>query len=142
MPFVNKTPVILGSSPAIFPSDSGVVAQRSQATLSAADVALNSVGAFVILPAGCVPAGVHLDCDASISADIGVLNDAETALSTAAADGGAAWAAAVAANGTSTLYTRAMARVLPAGVDRKIGVRVTTAGSAGVHGMTLFYRSA
>lgn len=141
MPFVNKTPVILGSAPAIYPSDSGTVAQRSAASLTTADAALNSVGAFVLLPAGCVPVGVHVDCDASISADIGILNDAETAISTAAADGGAAWALAQAANGTAATFTKAMARVQASSVDRKVGIKVTTAGTAGVHGMTLMYRS-
>jgi len=141
MPFVNKTPVILGSTPALYPAGAEVVAQRTSASLTTADAALNSVGAFMVLPAGCVPVGVHVDCDASISADIGILNDAETAVSTAAADGGAAWASAQAANGTTATFTKAMARVQAASVDRKVGIKVTTAGTAGVHGMTLLYRS-
>lgn len=141
MSFVNKTPVILGSAPAIYPTGSEVVAQRAAASLTTADTALNSVGAFVVLPAGCVPVGVHVDSDAAISADIGILNNAESAVSTDAADGGAAWASAQAANGTTMTFTKAMARVQSSSVDRKVGIKVTTAGTAGVHGMTLLYRS-
>lgn len=142
MPFVTKTPVIVGSAPAVFPAGSEVVVQRAQITAVTADVAANSVGAFLILPAGCVPVGVYLDADAAVAADVGVLNDAETTLSTATADGGAAWAAALAANGTGMAFSRAMARVQPAQVDRKVGIRVTTAGTAGVVGLTMAYRAA
>ena len=142
MPFVNKTPVIVGSQPAIFPAGAEVVAQRTQFAAVTADVASNSVGAFLILPAGCVPVGVHIDADAAVAADVGVVNDAETAVSTAAADGGAVWAAALAANGANFAFGSAMARVQPAQVDRKVGIRVTSAGTAGVVGMTLLYRAA
>lgn len=141
MSFASKTPVMSGSVPAIFPAGSGVVAQRAQITAVTGDVALNNVGAFVILPAGCVPVGVHVDADAAVSADVGIVNDAETAVSTAAADGGAAWASALAANGASMSFTKAMARVQPASTDRKVGFKVTTAGTAGVIGMTLLYRA-
>jgi hypothetical protein len=141
MPFANKTPVIAGAVPAIYPSGSEVVTQRTQFAAVTADVASNSVGAFLILPAGCVPVGVHLDADAAVAADVGIVNDAESAVSTAAADGGAVWAAALAANGTSFAFSRAMARVQPSSVDRKVGIRVTTAGTAGVIGMTMQYRS-
>jgi len=142
MPFLRNTPVIAGTTPAIFPAGSEVVVQRAQITAVTADVALNSVGAFVILPAGCVPVGVHLDADAAVAGDIGVVNDAETTMSTAAADGGAVWAATLGANGANFAFSRAMARVQPAQVDRKVGIRVTTAGTAGVVGMSLAYRAA
>jgi hypothetical protein len=142
MPFLNKSPVIVGTAPAIFPSGSEVVVQRAQITAATADVASNSVGAFAILPAGCVPVGVHIDADAAVSADVGIVDNAETAVSTAAADGGAAWASALAANGTSMSFTKAMARVQPAQADRKVGIKVTTAGTAGVVGMSLAYRAA
>ncbi len=142
MSFASKTPVMSGSAPAIYPAGSEVVVQRAQITAVTADVALNNVGAFVILPAGCVPVGVHIDADAAVSVDVGILNDAETAVSTVAADGGAAWASALAANGAVMSFTKAMARVQSASTDRKVGVKVTTAGTAGVVGMTLAYRSA
>jgi hypothetical protein len=142
MSFASKTPVMSGAAPAIYPSGSEVVVQRAQITAVAADVAANNVGAFLTLPAGCVPVGVHIDADAAVSVDVGIVDNAETAVSTAAADGGAAWASALAANGTSMSFTKAMARVTPASTDRKVGVKVTTAGTAGVVGMTLAYRSA
>lgn len=141
MSFLNKSPVIVGTSPAIYPAGSEVVVQRAQITAVAADVAANSVGAFVILPAGCVPVGVHIDADAAVSADVGVLDVAETAMSTTAANGGAAWVTELAANGVVMSFTKAMARVQSAQVDRKVGIKVTTAGTAGVVGMTLAYRS-
>ncbi len=142
MSFASKTPVMSGAAPAIYPSGSEVVVQRAQITAVTADVASNNIGAFLILPAGCVPVGVHIDADAAVSVDVGIVDNAETAVSTAAADGGAAWASALAANGTSMSFTKAMARVTPASTDRKVGVKVTTAGTAGVVGMTLAYRSA
>lgn len=142
MSFASKTPAMSGAQPAIFPSGSEVVVQRAQLTAVTADVALNNVGAFLVLPAGCVPVGVHIDADAAVAADVGIVDDAETAVSTAAADGGAVWSAALNANGTAMSYTRAMARVRPAQVDRKVGIKVTTAGTAGVIGMTLAYRAA
>ncbi len=142
MAFASKTPVMTGAVPAIFPAGVEVVAQRTTLTAVAGDVALNKVGAFLTLPAGCVPVGVHLDADAAISVDVGIVDNGETAVSTAAADGGAAWASALAANGATMSFTKAMARVRPAQVDRKVGVKVTTAGTAGVIGMTLQYRAA
>ena len=142
MPFLTKSNVIAGSEPAVYPAGSEVVVQRAQITAATADVAGASVGAFLILPAGCVPVGVYLDAaGAALAGDIGVLNDAETTLSTAAADGGAAWAEALGANGTSMTFSRAMAIVQSAQVDRKVGIRVTTAGAAGVVGLTMAYRS-
>lgn len=142
MPFLTKTPVIVGTAPAIFPAGCEVVTQRAQISAATADVAANSVGAFLILPAGCVPVGIYMDADAAVSADVGVLDDAETAVSTTTANGGAAWASALAANGTNMTFSRAMARVQSAQVDRKVGIKVTTAGTAGVVGMTLAYRAA
>ena len=142
MPFLTKTAVISGSAPAIYPAGSEVVVQRGSFSAATADVALNSVGAFVVLPAGCVPVGIHIDADAAVAADVGVLDNAETAVSTAAADGGAAWASALAANGSNFVFSKAMARVAASSVDRKIGVKVTTAGTAGLVGMTMQYRAA
>ena len=143
MPFASKSAVLNGSVNTLSPAGIEVVVQRGQITALAGDVALNSTGAFLILPAGCVPVGIHLDSDAPLFADVGIVNDAETAVSTAAADGGAVWMAALGANSPTNLsYSRAMARVQPSQVDRKVGIRVTTAGGAGVVGLTLAYRNA
>lgn len=142
MSFQTNTAVISGAHPAITPDCSEAVVQRAFITAVAADVAAGNVGAFVILPAGCLPVGVHIDADAAVSADVGIVDDAETAVSTAAADGGSAWVSGLAANGTGFTFTKAMARVMPAQVDRKVGIKVTAAGSAGVIGMTIQYRAA
>ena len=142
MSFASKTAVLSGSSPALFPGGAEVVTQRGAITAVTADVALNNVGAFLTLPAGCVPVGIHIDADAAVAADVGVVDAAETAVSTATADGGSAWVSALAANGSNFTFTKAMARVTSSSVDRKIGVKVTTAGTAGVVGLTMQYRAA
>ena len=146
MPFVNKSDVITGSRPPIFPAGAEVVAQRAQINAVAADVAAGSVGAFLILPAGCVPVAYYCDADAAIAADIGIVNDAETAISTAAVDGGGAWFAGQNFNtpttSNATPSSRALSRVQPVQYDRKVGIRVTSAGAAGVLGMLLMYRAA
>lgn len=143
MPFVTRTPVIAGSVPAVFPAGSEVVVQRAQINATASDVAVNSVGAFLILPAGCVPVSIHLDSDADFaSVSIGIVNDAETAISTLAEDGGGNWFDATNNAFVQLLYTRRMARVRAVPYDRKVGIRLGAAGTVGVIGMTMAYRAA
>jgi hypothetical protein len=140
MPFVTKTDINRGFAPAFTPSTTQITAQRGAMTAVTADVALNAVGALLILPAGCVPVGVYMDGEGSPACDVGIINDAETALSNAAADGGGNWASALAANGAQLTLSKNMMRVLPSTTDRKVGVRFTTAGSAGIFGLTMLYR--
>jgi hypothetical protein len=142
MAFINKTGVISGANPAIFPAGPEVVAQRASFAAQTADLLADKVGAFLVLPAGCVPVGIYLDADAALAGDVGVLDNAETAISTAVADGSGPWLLALAANGTEFSFSKAMSRVLPSGVDRKIGIKVTTPGPAGQVGMTMQYRAA
>jgi hypothetical protein len=78
---------------------------------------------------------------------VGILNAAGNALSTAAADGGAAWGATAATNTAfhQQVLGQPMVTVTPSDVDRKIGIAVTaapTAAVAGTLGVTLLYRSA
>ena len=142
MPFTSKSDVLRGNVSAITKNDVSIVTQRQAITAVAADIALNAVGALAILPAGCIPVGVYVDGEGSLACDIGIVNDAETAISTAAADGGAAWVTATAANGNTILTTKTIVRVAPSNVDRKVGLRVTTAGAVGTLGLTLQYRQA
>lgn len=135
MPFLTQSDVMSGRVPAVYPSGAEVVAQRGAIAAVTADVAINSVGALVTLPAGCVPVGVHVDGDGSLACEVGFVNDAESAID------GTAWATAVSGNGAAPVFNRAMARIAPASTDRKVGLRVTTAGTAGPLGMTLLYRS-
>lgn len=142
MPFSSKSDQLSGRVPSIFPSGPEVVAQRCSIIANASDVALNAVGALAILPAGCLPVGIFFEAAAAISADIGVLNDAETGVSSSAIDGGAPWLLATAANGNAFAFNKGMAQMQPASYDRKIGLRVTTAGSPGLLALTLLYRYA
>lgn len=142
MPFLTKTDIIRGPAPSFTGSTTDITAQRGVISAATADVALNSVGAMVILPAGCIPLGVYIDGEGSPACDVAVLNDAETTLSNAAADGGGNWASALAANGSTFTFSKNMARVLPSSVDRKVGLRFTTAGNAGTLGLTMLYRQA
>jgi hypothetical protein len=90
------------------------------------------------------------DMDSGVAAmvlSVGILNVAGNALSTAAADGGAAWGATVAVNTAfhQQVLGQPMVTVAASDVDRKIGVAVTTAPTAavaGTLGVTLLYRSA
>lgn len=136
MPFQTQSNVMTGRAPAIYPTGSEVVVQRGAIEASTADVTANSVGALVTLPAGCVPVGVLVDGDGSLAASVGFVNAAETAID------GTAWATGVSGNASAPTFNRAMARITPAQVDRKVGLLVTTAGTAGPLGMTLLYRSA
>lgn len=154
MAFVNSNDYLVGRKPVPTSDGYGVVAVRFAIALAAADLALNAIGAVAILPARCVPVALYYDSDdldtnasPAVSASVGVLNDAGTALSTAAADGGAVWGAAIAtsqAGGQSAVMSKALSRVAPKDTDRKIGVTFTTAAAtaaAGELGLTLLYRS-
>lgn len=139
-----------------YPSGPEVVAERFVQAMATADLALNTIGWIGILPAGCVPVGVRVDgsdMDSSTAAavfQVGVLDAAETAFSTAAADGGGAWgdtgsAVATAFDKDLTRTLNNMASVTKTSTDRKLGVKVTTAPTtavAGTLGLTLLYRAA
>lgn len=145
---------LTGRNPVDTPSNINLAAERFAVDLTTADLVLNSIGAVGILPAGAVPLYLEIDAtdmDANatptMAFKLGVVNDAETAISTASADGGAAWfnnrqegrAAGMSGHLTST----AMRAVQAAQTDRKIGVQITTAPAtpaAGTLGVTLYYR--
>lgn len=133
-----------------------LAAERFAINLQAADLALNTVGAVGILPAGAIPMFLEIDAtdmdsnaSPTLAFSLGVVNDAETAISTATADGGAAWLTGRqegGAAGVSGLLTSAAMRAVQAAkTDRKIGVQITTAAAtpvAGTLGVTLYYRMA
>lgn len=155
MPFVNSNNSITGRAPLPTPSGSEVVAIRFEIDLVAADLTLNNAGVVGLLPPGCVPVILRYDSDdldangvPTIAASVGILNAAGTALSAAAADGGAAWGTGILtsqAGGQATVLSVALARVQPTQVDRRIGVLFTAAAAtaaAGKLGLTLMYRAA
>jgi hypothetical protein len=138
------------------PAGTEVTAARFTIALGTGDLDANDIGAFAILPAGCVPVDLFVDAtdmDSSTAAMVltfGVLESAAaTALSTAAANGGGAWGATTAANTAFTqrlaLTGNNMANVTATQADRLVGCIVTTAPTtavAGTLGLTLFYRNA
>lgn len=156
MAFTNSNDFITGRKPVPTPADCSVACQRFTVDLATGDLALNTIGQVGVLPAGYVPVDVIVDgsdMDSSTAAavfQVGILDAAGTAFSTAAVDGGAAWGdtgAAVATAFTKTLTKtlNSMSTVTASTSDRKIGVKVTTAPTtavAGTLGVTLLYRAA
>ena len=147
---------LTGRNPIDTPSNINLAAERFVVPLGTADLALNTVGAVGILPAGAIPCFVEIDAtdmDANatplLAFSLGVINDAETAISTAAADGGAAWLTGRqegrAAGVSGLLNSLPMRQVAPAAVERKLGVQITAAAAtpaAGTLGVTVYFRMA
>lgn len=156
MAFTNSNDYIDGRISPPTPSGSEVVCVRYTLSMATGDLALNTIGQVGILPAGCIPVEVRVDgtdMDSGAGAgvyQVGIWDGTDTALSTAAADGGGAWGDTGAAVATAfdkqlTRTLRYMAGVTSSTSDRKLGVKVTTAPStavAGTLGVTLTYRAA
>lgn len=165
MPFATSTTndYLQGRTPIVAPSDTGDITVRFKLPLVAGDMTLNNIGNFGILPAGCIPVALVIDSDdldtnasPTIAWQLGVGNGAvtnniqsstSTAISTAAADGGAAWATGVTvsqAGGQAQAFSKALARVQAVGYDRYLALQATTAAAtaaAGEIGITLTYRA-
>jgi len=153
MPFTNTNDFTTGRASPITPTGAELCSMRFALAMPVGDLALNTIGQIGILPARCVPVAVLVDgtdMDSGAAAmvlSVGILNAAGNALSTAAADGGAAWGAtaAVATAFQQQVLGQPIVAVTPSDVDRKIGIAVTTAPTAavaGTLGLTLLYRSA
>jgi hypothetical protein len=156
MAFTNSNDYITGRKPVLFPAGCENVTIRFDLAVAVGDLALNTIGQVGILPAGCVPVEVRVDgsdVDSGAGAgvyQVGLLDAAGTAMSAAAADGGGAWGDTGAAVATAfdkplTRTLNNMASVQSSQVDRKLGLKVTTAPStavAGTIGVTLTYRPA
>ncbi len=155
MAFTNSNDYITGRLPVPYPAGGEVLYVRFPLAMATADLALNSIGQIGILPAGCIPIQVEVvgtDMDSGAGAgvyQVGILDAAGTAISTAAADGGGAWgdtgtAVATAFDKQLTRTLNNMSTVTATNADRKIAVKVTTAPStavAGTLGLQLWYRS-
>lgn len=154
MPFTKSNNYLTGRKPMPYPAGGEVLSVRATIALATGDLALNTTGAVMWLPAGCVPVDVHVDgtdMDTSTAAmvlQVGICNAGVTDLSTDAADGGAHWGVTTAVN--TAFHQRltpngiAMVSVQATNSDRKVGVKVATApttAAAGTLGVTLFYRS-
>ena len=155
MPFTSSNDYTTGRAQPVTPAAGGLVAVRFPLAMAVGDLAVSTIGHVGFLPAGCVPVEVRVDgtdMDSGAGAavyQVGILDAAGTALSTAAADGGGVWgdtgvAAATAFDKSLTRTLNAMATVTKADADRRVGVRIATAPStavAGTLGVTLVYRS-
>ena len=139
-----KSSTVLGTTPAPQVLDATPMTVNETVSLIAAQSAINNVVELAILPAGCVPISYVLDLDdldsngtPTITADLGIINAAETAVSTAAADGGAKWLTAntAAQNGGIVLSNASKAAydilkaVTPVDYNRIVGI-VFPAGAA------------
>jgi len=153
MPFTNSNDFTTGRAQPITPTGAELCSMRFALAMPVGDLALNTIGQIGILPARCVPVAVLVDgtdMDSGAAAmvlSVGILNAAGNALSTAAADGGAAWGATVASAAAfqQQVLSQPMTTVTATDADRKIGILVATAPStavAGTLGLTLLYRSA
>lgn len=155
MAFTNSNDYITGRKPPRFPAGGEVVATRFTLDVTTGDLALNTIGQIGVLPAGCVPVDILVDAtdvDSGVAAmvlQVGIWDGAGANLSTAAADGGAAWGSTAAANTAFqqriAANLNAMALVANSQADRKIGIKVTTAPTtpvAGTLGLTVLYRAA
>lgn len=155
MPFTGSNDYTTGRANPVTPAGAELASMRFTLAMAmaTADLALNIIGQIGILPAGCIPVqllvdGTDMDSGAAAMVlNVGILDAAGTALSTAAADGGAAWGSTTAVNTAfqQQILSQPMATVTRSDVDRKIGIKVATAPTvavAGTLGLTLIYRSA
>ena len=156
MSFTKTNDFITGRKPVPTPAGIELVVQRFTLDLATGDLALNTIGQVGVLPAGCIPMECRVDAsdiDSGAGAavfQVGIWDGSGANLSVAAADGGGAWgdtgtAVATAFDKHLVRTLNNMASVLPSQVDRKVGVKVTTAPStavAGTIGVTLSYRAA
>lgn len=156
MAFTNSNDFITGRKPVPTPAGIELVTQRFAIDMTAGDLALNTIGQVGILPAGCIPVEVRVDgddVDTGAGAgvyQVGIWDGASANLSTAAADGGGAWGDTGAA--VATAFDKHLVRtgnnlskVQPSAVDRRVGLKVTTAPTtpaSGQLGITLTYRAA
>jgi hypothetical protein len=158
MPFSNNAKAssdfITGRRPVPFPAGIELIAQRFPITLTTADEATSTVGVVGILPAGCVPVAfevdaAQLDSGAALAYSLGIVNAAETAISTVAADGGAAWATGLTTGRTSAgaggiVASRPMKTVRSTSEDRNVGIAITAGSATPVAGeiaVTLYFRA-
>lgn len=155
MAFSGTNDYITGRKACPYPAGRENVTVRFPLALTTGDLALNTIGQFGWLPAGCIPVDVRViadDLDSSTAAlifGVGIWDGSGANLSTADADGGGAWGVTVAAN---TAFDQALTRTLAnmAAVtastsDRIVGAKVNTAPTTAVAGnayIELTYRAA
>lgn len=149
-----KSDYVKGTKPV--PTCKGSETLSIRVALVLAAFALNDVLELIHLPEDHVPCDWTIDTDdldsngaPAATFDVGILNAALTAVSAAAADGGAKWATALTtaqAGGLVRMSNTAPTRVVPSATSRRtVGIVVAAASAtfqAGTFGMTLWYRAA
>jgi hypothetical protein len=153
-----KSNIANGSEPAALPVAQEVVSVRIAVSLLAAQVIANNVVELAVLPADCVPVGYVVnasDLDTgtpTVAFDFGILDEAGTAISTAAEDGGDEWidGSTLAQGGGIVLHTASkdaydiIGAVEPVDVDRTVGIVFgvgAATGAAGTIELELFYKA-
>lgn len=148
MAFTNSNDRLTGRKPTLFPAGGEVVAQRDAIALVANDLDANDAGSVTILPAGCELVGITYDSDdldtnasPTITAQVGIMNPADSDLETVLASGITA-----SRDGTAVhVVTPQILRLPASAVDRRIGVKFTAASATkqgGAVGLTLHLRAA
>lgn len=161
-----QSAICSGQTPAAIPMGQEEICQYVDVAIATTDLDLADVIQLAILPANCVPEGYVLDLTDMDSAttlafNFGLLGTTVAAngqrthnatVSTAAADGGAAWLAAttlgqaggIALHTASATTFRTLKDVTPVNYDRVVALVVSTAGTAvaGTASLQLKYRAA
>lgn len=149
MATTKKTNYVKGVTPMPAPTGSEVISVFDSVALAVTDIELADVVQLFVLPAGCVPVdyvigATDMDTNAAptLAANFGLLNAAETAISTAADDGGAAWIAALAMTGTAAITLSTVSKaafdvlkaVKPSSVNRIVALVISTAAATAATG--------
>ena len=148
-----KSQRVSGVNPQPTPVSNEVISMRERITLTAAQLLLNNVVEVAFLPANCVPVGYKirtdtLDSNASktITFDVGIINTAENAVSTALADGNAKWvsgstlaqAGGLVVADASAASFKIIGDVLPLSTNRIVGIAITTIPATALGGVLDF----
>lgn len=154
-----KTDTASGKKPAPIPVAQELVSVKESIELATGDINAAQVVQMLILPADCVPVGYVLMADdldsgtAAITLDLGILNDAGDAISTAADDGGDEWldGSTLAQAGGLALHTASktayevLGAVQPVDHDRIVAVVISVdanVAQAGTISLELSYKAA
>lgn len=148
MATTKKSKHITGKLPTPQPAGMEVISVYESIALATTDIDLADVVQLFVLPAGCVPVGYTIgvtDMDTGgtvLTGNLGLLNAGETEISTAAADGGAAWITNLAMSGTAaiTLHTASKAAydilraVTASTADRIVALVISAAATTAASG--------
>lgn len=155
-----KSKNVLGQEPAPIPAGQELVTVRIAVALAVGEVLAGNVVELAVLPGDCVPVSYVLestDLDTNgaptITADFGIVNEAGTAISVLAADGGDEWidgstlpqAGGIVLNTASKAAYDVLKAVQDVETDRIVGVVFATGAAtaaAGTVSLELTYKAA